>query len=308
MNRLVSLLMSSAVRGQRGSAMIEFTVVGPIITLLGLALLQYGMLFFAKNQINHAGFMAAREGAMANANLGSVRTAYARALVPLYGGGRTPAELAAALARANADLGHDGTGNIKIDLLNPTRESFADWNDPELQTLLKTGSKRVISNANQAFKNQDIGASSGQTLQDANLIKLRITQGYLPKVPLVNAIYRTWLTWLDNGSDPFHSKLVLAGRIPVVTHVTLQMQSDAIEPDAPVSTPGQGNGGQPVEPSPPGGSSDAPKPAPGSAGGNGGGSTESEGGGEPGPGCKPLIDPNHCMAPGCGAASCCAPT
>jgi uncharacterized membrane protein YgcG len=321
MNELRSKLAHCGVPVQRGSAMIEFTVVAPIITLLGLAILQYGMLFFAKNQINHAGFMAAREGAMANANLASVRAAYARALVPLYGGGRTPAELAAALARANADLGLNGVGNIKIDLLNPTRESFADWNAPELQTLLQTGSKRVIPNANQAFKNQDVGASSGQTLQDANLIKLRITQGYLPKVPLVNTIYQTWLTWLDSGNDPFHSKLVLAGRIPVVTHVTLQMQSDAIEPEAPVSTPGQGNGGHPVDPGLPGGPSQAPKPAPGSAGGNGGGegggssSGSSNGGGaasgsdgEPAPSCNPFTDPNRCTAPECGAASCCAPT
>ena len=301
-------------QGWRGSAMIEFTVVAPIITLLGLALLQYAMLFFAKNQINHAGFMAAREGAMAHADLNSVRAAYARALVPLYGGGRTPAELTAALARANADLGLNGVGNIRIELLNPTRESFADWNDPALQSLLKTGAKRVIANANQAFKNQDVGASSGQTLQDANLIKLRITQGYRPKVPLMDGLYRSWLTWLDTGSDPFHSKLVAAGRIPVVTHVTLQMQSDAIEPDAPVSTPGQGNGGHAVDPGPQSGSSQAPKPAPESApgtapgSGNGGGGGGSEGsGGDPAPACNPLTDPNRCMAPECGAASCCAP-
>jgi hypothetical protein len=291
---------------RRGSAMIEFTVVAPIITLLGLALLQYAMLFFAKNQINHAGFMAAREGAVAHANLNSVRAAYARALVPLYGGGQTPAELAAALARANADLGLDGVGNIRIELLNPTRESFADLNDPDLQALLKTGAKRVIANANQAFKSQDVGASSGQTLQDANLIKLRITQGYLPKVPLLNALYPAWLAWLDTGSDPFHSKLVAAGRIPVVTHVTLQMQSDAIEPDAPVSRPGAGNGGQPVDPGSQGESSQTPKPAPGSGSGGSGGGSEGSGG-DPAPACNPLTDPNRCMAPECGAASCCAP-
>jgi hypothetical protein len=307
----MNALQACRAQGWRGSAMIEFTVVAPIITLLGLALLQYAMLFFAKNQINHAGFMAAREGAVAHADLSSVRAAYARALVPLYGGGQTPAELAGALARANADLGLDGVGNIKIDMLNPTRESFADWNDPALQALLKTGAKRVIPNGNQAFKNQDVGASSGQTLQDANLIKLRITQGYLPKVPLVNALYRTWLTWLDNGSDPFHSKLVAAGRIPVVTHVTLQMQSDAIEPDAPVSTPGAGNGGHAVDPGPQSASSDAPGPAPGSAGAgeeDDAGDAGEGSGGEPAPRCNPLTDPNHCTAPECGAASCCAPT
>ncbi len=152
------------------------------------------------------------------------------------------------------------------------------------------------------------GSRKAERGEDIN--KLRITQGYLPKVPLMDRLYRSWLAWLDTGSDPFHSKLVAAGRIPVVTHVTLQMQSDAIEPDAPVSTPGQGNGGQPVDPGSQGGSSQAPKPAPGSGNGGGGGGSEggSEGsGGESAPVCNPLTDPNRCMAPECGAASCCAP-
>jgi Flp pilus assembly protein TadG len=323
MSALVRMLTSctSGGRRQRGSAMIEFTVVAPIITLLGLAIVQYGMLFFAKNQINHAGFIAAREGAMAHANLDAVAAAYARALVPLYGGGQTPAELASSLAKAHADLGLNGVGNVRIDLLNPTRESFADWNDPGLQAALKTGAKRVIPNANQAFKNQDVGASSGQTLQDANLIKLRITQGYQPKVPLVNTIYQRYLAWLDTGSDPFRSKLVAAGRIPVVTHVTLQMQSDAIEPDAAVSTPGKG--GQPVDPGQQSTAGAGPvKPAPdcrsigcsdggGSSEGGGGGGGSGGGGhggsGEPAPACNPLTDPQRCMASDCGAASCCAP-
>ena len=71
-------------RRQHGSVMIEFTIVGPIITLLGLAILQYGLLFFAKNQINHASFMAARAGSVGNADVGKVKTAYIRALIPLY--------------------------------------------------------------------------------------------------------------------------------------------------------------------------------------------------------------------------------
>jgi Flp pilus assembly protein TadG len=58
MNGFKNELMNCCDPVQRGSAMIEFAVVAPIITLLGLALLQYAMLFFAKNQINHAGFMA----------------------------------------------------------------------------------------------------------------------------------------------------------------------------------------------------------------------------------------------------------
>lgn len=234
-------VLPASCRHQRGSAMIEFAVVAPIITLFGLAILQYGMLFFAKNQINHASFMAARAGSTGNADLGRVHTAYASALVPLYGGGQTAVELAMALAKASVDIGT----HTRIELLNPTRESFDDWNDSALQAALASGSKRVIPNSNQAFKDQSIGASSGQTIQDANLIKLRITHGYEPKVPLVAGIYKFYLQMLDPKTDAFHSQLVAAGRIPVVTSVTLQMQSDAIEA-SPVSMPGIGIAGNPL--------------------------------------------------------------
>ena len=209
-------------------------------------MLQYGMLFFAKNQINHASFMAARAGSMGHANLDTVRSAYAQALVPLYGGGQTADELATALAKATADV----SANTRIELISPTKESFDDWNDPDLQAALATGSKRVISNSNQAFKNQAIRTASGQTIQDANLIKLRITQGYQPKVPIISSIYKTYLTWLDPKTDAFHSQLIDAGRIPVVTSITLHMQSDAIEGNS-VSMPGMGNGGKPANPGDP---------------------------------------------------------
>jgi uncharacterized membrane protein (UPF0127 family) len=284
---------------QRGSAMIEFAVVGPLIALLGLATLQYGMVFFAKNQINYASFMAAREGSFAHADLGTVQQAYVHALAPMYGGGETPGELAQSVAKASADM----AGNMQIEMLNPTKESFSEWNDETLQALLKTGSRHVIPNSALAarLKPNDVRASSGQSLQDANLLKLKITHGYLPKVPVVGKLYLAYLKWADPRTDDFQTKLINDGRIPVVTHVTLEMQSDAIEPDDPVSIPGAGNGGKPTDPGstpvtqgPPPDCTDlscrdpAPPPSP-----------------DPEPACNPFTDPNHCEPPPC-SQTCCA--
>jgi uncharacterized membrane protein (UPF0127 family) len=294
---------------QCGSAMIEFAVVGPLIALLALGSLQYAMVFFAKNQINYASFMAAREGAMAHANLGAVERAYVRALVPLYGGGETADELAQSAAKASADM----AGNMKIEMLNPTKESFSDWDEPTLHALLKTGNRRVIPNtALPARLNQkgmhEVRASSGQSLQDANMLRLKITHGYLPKVPVVGKLYLAYLKWADAHTDAFQTKLIDDGRIPVVTHVTLEMQSEAIEPDNPVSIPGAGNGGKPADPGNPPvaqgpgpdcttlsckGSSPPPSPPP-----------------DPEPACNPYTDPNHCAPPtGCVSNSqmCCIP-
>jgi Flp pilus assembly protein TadG len=59
-------------RRQRGSAMIEFAVVGPLLTLIGTLMLQFVSMYNAKNLVNHASFMAARAGSMANASMTSV--------------------------------------------------------------------------------------------------------------------------------------------------------------------------------------------------------------------------------------------
>jgi hypothetical protein len=209
---------------QRGSAMIEFTIVGPVLTLLSTVILQYSMMFSAKNLINHASFMAARAGSMGNADLDKVQAAYARALITLYGGGRDSAELAEAYAKATADL----AGNAKVELLNPTKESFDDWNDADLQA--KYG-KRAIPNGALAYKDPaDVKSNSGQNIQDANLIKLKITHGYELKVPLAGTMMQFMMKWSDTGKDPYVTALYDRRRIPIVSYVTLQMQSDAWEP------------------------------------------------------------------------------
>lgn len=251
---------------QRGAAMLEFAVVGPLLTLLGLASVQYGLLFNAKNLINHASFMAARAGSTGNARIDTIERAYLRGLIPLYGGGRNLEETTEALAKATADM----TGNVQIEMLNPTRESFDDWNDPRLQAMFNTGGKRVIPNRHLAYNLNDRSAleklgstrelrnvqgslvkpRSGQSLEDANIIKLRITHGYEPKVPLVGRVYTTFLKWLDVKDNSFETRLIESGRIPVVSHVTLQMQTDPIETTQ-VSIPGMGNGGTPVDPGDP---------------------------------------------------------
>lgn len=286
---------------QRGSAMIEFAVVGPVIMLLGLATLQYSLLFFAKNQVNYASFMAARAGSTTGANQGEIQQAYIKALIPLYGGGLSATELATAYAKASADV----ASHTRIEMLNPTKESFDDWNDPQLQNTIG-GGKRVIPNGGQAYKDPSaIGATSGQSIQDANLLKLRITHGYEPKVPLIRTIYTTYLQWLDTHTDTFYTQEVDAGRIPVVSHVTVQMQSDAIEPINPVSIPGPGNNGSPTDPGEPPAVNTPPPDC----------QTLGCGVNNP-PACDPATDANGCRPlgcqqgdsscdPGCGTNYCC---
>ena len=81
-------------------------------------------------------------------------------------------------------------------------------------------------------------------------------------MPLIRTIYTKYLQWMDTGGDSFYTQLVDAGRIPVVTHATVHMQSDAIEPDDPVSLPGSGNNGNPTDPGDPPGTTNPPPNCP----------------------------------------------
>jgi outer membrane protein OmpA-like peptidoglycan-associated protein/uncharacterized membrane protein (UPF0127 family) len=241
---------------QRGAAVVELAVVGPLLTMLGLGSIQYSQLFFAKNTLDHAGFLAARAGSTGNAKMTGIESAFKEGLIPMFGGGETPAELADAMVKLNTEF---AKGNrYRIEMLNPTKEAFQDFNDPALQALLKTQGKRVISNRSLGLKPNKMGPTSGQTLQDANLIKLRITYGVKPSVPIVSSIYKAYLKWQDTGGDAVRTAMIGEGLVPVVTHVTMQMQSDAIEPDNPVSSPGPGNNGNPSDPGDPPVTTDPP--------------------------------------------------
>jgi uncharacterized membrane protein (UPF0127 family) len=237
---------------QSGIAMVEFIVVGPMLTLIGLGILQYAMIFFAKNQVNHATFMAARAGTMDHANSATILAAYERALAPMYGGGSNAAEILVAQGKAKSDVEGDGIHPpaTHIRMLNPTAESFADWKEPKLAVKYNTGGKLVIPNSNLSSKGQGIGASSGQTIYDANLLKLRILHGYMPKIPVASTVFVAYLKAMDPGNDPDYTALVQAGRIPLTINVTMHMQSDAIE-QTPESSPGAGNNGTPTNPGDP---------------------------------------------------------
>lgn len=259
-------MIRSAFR-QRGASLVESAVVMPTVLMLVLAIWQAATAFHAKSALNYATFEAARAGSVANASISSVQAAFQKAMLPYYGGGRTLTELADTAAKAAKDL--DAAG-LRIEILSPTQESFQDYNSPALQEKYKTKDE-VIPNVGleelscprdvKSCKSDPKSNASGQTLLDANLLKLRITYG-IPKtkqMPFVGRMYTWALGKMGAGSDDAFTKgLIEAGRIPLVSHVVLRMQSDAIKNSAMVSNPGPGNDGKPVDPGPPPDTPDLP--------------------------------------------------
>ena len=75
---------SATGRRSRGASMIEFAIVFPIAALFVLGLIQLGFMYMARLTLNHATFIAAREGSIHNANSAVIREALIRGLSAFY--------------------------------------------------------------------------------------------------------------------------------------------------------------------------------------------------------------------------------
>jgi hypothetical protein len=261
-------------RQMLGASLVEFVVVAPTLLFMILGVMQTGLVFHAKSNLNYAAYEAARTGTVSHSSPSAMMNTFKRAMVGYYGGGRTTTELAQASTKAFADITPTTT---KIEILSPTKESFDDYASPKLATRLGVNT-RVIPNTNIAFlqcpidkpscNHNPASNASGQTLQDANLLKIKITYGIPPakQIPLVGRFYVKVLQGLNglmdetsalhglNGAittpaetDVFKKALLAQGRIPMVVYTTMRMQSEAFE-NSNASSPGAGNGGTPVDP------------------------------------------------------------
>jgi TadE-like protein len=177
-------------RKKRGSAAIEWLAAAPIVMLLGLGVLQWGLVFFGRSSLEYALTQAAREGAQGNAIVANIESGLARGLIP-YWGLATPGQpldlaLPGALIQLNAEK---ATGALVWRQIAPTNESFTDWAVPARDAMGEEIVSVVeIPNDALQYRQQTVGASSGQTLKDANILKLEMRYGIALNVPLIAPI------------------------------------------------------------------------------------------------------------------------
>lgn len=238
---------------EHGASLVEFVIVIPIILGLTLAMIQAGFVMMGKSLLNYATFEAARAGALEHAKLEPIQKGLARGLIPLYGGGKTSSAILTSFIKAQADLSTHAT----IQILSPTQEAFADY-------AITENNIRQIPNDNLSFRPASVSSNSGVNIQDANLLKIRVIYGYKPFT-----IARPFLAVLST-LNPEHSAYYQAGRIPIVAHAVVRMQSPAYEHAAYRSNPGA-NQDDPGTTGSPGGPG---QPEPGPSGGGGGGGAE----------------------------------
>ncbi|MBS0213709.1 MAG: pilus assembly protein [Proteobacteria bacterium] len=223
---------SGSRRGMAGQSLAEFLIVIPVMLLLTLGVLQFALFFMAKSTLDQAAITGAREGIVNNASVCSIRTGVIKGLVPLYQTGNMKRNLAgygAALANAwtKTTLGAvGGLDNVAIDVINPTRASFRDF--ATNNNVLQDGTPiTAIPNARLLYRSTNPGTQSRQSIQDANILSIRVNYCDPVIVPPVR-----WVTQLmtDSGNNAaFGTMCYAAGGIPIQSYANLLMQSPAVQ-------------------------------------------------------------------------------
>lgn len=201
----------------------EFVIIIPILLLLCLGILQFSLFFIAKSTLNQATFSGARQGAVNNASLCSIRRGIVKGLVPLYQTSGTAQDIGGYLeSLKNAWLKIMGAtpgavNSVSIDILNPGTASFSDFK----QTI---DGEAAIPNSRLLYRNTSAGSNSKQNIQDANLLKIRVHYCYKVIVPPVRLITKAIAT---TDSVAFNNTCYGDGGVPLQSDATILMQSAA---------------------------------------------------------------------------------
>ncbi len=211
---------------QRGQSLPEFLIVVPIFIFLMLLIFQLVLVYRAKSTLDYATLMAARAGAVSNARIGEMKDGLARGLTPLYATETGVAGLTKAWLKTKADL----VLNAKIEIISPTKASWNEFKERQYD------GRQALPNDNLAFRDHAIGAS-GVNVQDANILKIRVTYDYPLIVPFVDRVMRGDSEYVksDGFFDPANVDMkspVLSGpilgnhfRIPLESYAIVRMQS-----------------------------------------------------------------------------------
>ncbi len=203
--------------------MIEVLLAVPLLLLLGLGIAQLTLVYQAKHALDYAVMQAARQGAVDHASPDAIRRGLAAGLVPYLYGASDWAGLLAAEAGAQSHLAQgSAAGWILLRQRSPLQESFVDWAEPAIDEFGRPIAGQIeIPNDNLDNRrtraqprsgtsghqvSEPIGRLSGQTLADANLLRLELVYGVRLVVPIVGRLLiRTLAAWHRCTSAPASS-------------------------------------------------------------------------------------------------------
>lgn len=185
----------------RGQAMTEFVIIIPVLVLLIFGAIQIAFIYSAKITLNYATFQAARVGANEHATYSGLRRGLVRGLAPLFTSTSDMSNIKTDIA-----TGIDSGGTrrsavsevdnyIRIIRLSPSASSLAPsgFGSENSQGYFQ------IPNDNLMYRPSSL--HQGVSIQDANLLKIRVQYCYKLMVPIVNKIIGS-LAEVQNKRNP----------------------------------------------------------------------------------------------------------
>lgn len=186
--------------------MSEFIVIMPVLLLLLLGAIQFGLLYHVKGTLNLAAFEAARAGALNHGKMDAMKLGLANGLRPLftYGTGHGQVVGGFDIAKQEVDT------YSRIDVINPTYEALSYW-------------KYNIPNGNLAYS-KEVGPG-GITLQDANILKIKVTYCSPLQVPFINRTIVALVSF-SGGATGLEKTCYDHQRLPLVAQGIVRMQTN----------------------------------------------------------------------------------
>ncbi len=202
----------------KGASLVESVIAIPVMLFLVLIIIQLGLLWHAKFAVSHAAVVATRQASLEHGSNSAIRDGLVYGLMPLVGKTEGVNELTTGLFRSGAEITQGlAMGWIRWEVLSPTRQSFTDWGEPADRLLskgAKAGEIEIPASALPGISQRrqpksgvltrldglPVGNASGQTLIDANNLKVYFQVGMPLRLPVAGKlIAKTLALWQGCG-------------------------------------------------------------------------------------------------------------
>ena len=170
-------------QGMGGQSMVEFLILLPSLLLIVFGIIQFSLIFQANSILRHAAFIGARQGALSNGKMESIKDGVASGMTPLFMrvNSSVPGITDLARARMISTIEIFNPHTASIEILSPTSEAFEEHN-----IFVVHNNGFAIPNDNLMYRPTTV--KGGVSVQDANLLKIRVSYCFKLVVPLVNKL------------------------------------------------------------------------------------------------------------------------
>jgi hypothetical protein len=221
--------MNRAISGQ---AMVETIIVMFVTLLLLFGIIQFGLLYNAKTVLNYATFEAARAASLNYGSPKAIDYALARSLGSLLSSsGSSQHERYQNSQTKYLDLIDDGDV-ICVERINPPANS-PHWHP---DSAAGNDYRNYIPNDHLRYRSAQL--KQGMSIQDANLLKIRVTYCHKVIVPFYSRVLQRLMVAREISNDPdpipdykapnlgsFAEQCFLNNRVPIESQAIMRMQT-----------------------------------------------------------------------------------